>query len=49
MSSGFVKYSAKLQEIRVVSQIPLSTDTGLFLLSGCHEKIKSMLGVSRNQ
>ena len=24
----------------MVSQIPLSTDTGLFLLSGCHEKLK---------
>lgn len=40
---------AKLQEIREVSQIPLSTDTGLFLLSGCHEKVKSMLGKCQNQ
>lgn len=31
----------------MVSQIPLSTDTGLFLLSGCHEKIKNMLGKCR--
>ena len=42
-------YSTRLQEIRVVSQIPLSTDTGLFLLSGCHEKIKNMLGKCRYQ